>query len=334
MKISKLKVALVMITIPFVLSVKASAEESTIAGNEGSSLGQVIMQNERKRSVSDFDLSSKLIDSETKLLVAAKEQLGKTFEDKFSSEYFNFLNEVANTDKIKIGSSESENIEFNEFASIYTNRIGSITPITEIETSTLDMFNARTSLLNKTYNEIKEENRASILAAENAGSSRIQSRTGFGVYSATTYAKKHAKSYNTNYRAFPSDCTNFVSQIANAGGKSQSYYQNASGMTWYYVNALSYSPTWTLAHQFFVYWTASGASTSQYTTKTSAQQGMTEGTFVAYWKKNTYEITHASYVSQKSGTKAYITQHTTDRLNEAWDGLDVSAYSSFILLKF
>lgn len=40
-----------------------------------------------------------------------------------------------------------------------------------------------------------------------------------------------------------------------------------------------------------------------------------------------------AYVSKKSGSTAYITQHTTDRVDTSWNSIDTNAYSSFVIIR-
>lgn len=282
----------------------------------------------------DFNLKNTLRDTQTDLLDTVKVQLGISFSEDVSPEYIEFLKELEmNPDILDV--SEEKNVQFNEFAAIYINRIASIIPIDVSDDELKSIQIEIETLLSRTFEDIKNENLSLIINADEINNNLIQPQASFSVSNATKYAKKHALNYNTSlFRSFDNDCTNFISQIGQAGGLSQNYIPNASGWTWWYSNSISYSTAWTVAQRFFEYHTANGATTSQATTKSAAQSAMTEGTFVGYWKKNTYEITHASYVSQKSNGKAYITQHTTDRLNTAWDSIDVSAYSSFILLKY
>lgn len=75
-------------------------------------------------------------------------------------------------------------------------------------------------------------------------------------------------------------------------------------------------------------WTADGVSTRHFTSKSEAQSYTRAGDFVAYWK-----ITHMAYVSKKFGSTAYITQHTTDRVDTPWNNIDTNAYSSFVIIR-
>lgn len=288
---------------------------------EDLSIGDRIRLNEQNKIAPDFDLSKNLKETEEKLLLAAKESLNKEYTDFTSVGYLNFLDDVANTNLYQLGSSESENIEFTEFSAIYISNI--FADSTEKD---------RTSLLNKTYQEIKEENIKNFLQAEKS-SKNVNDRSAYFNYSkGTAYAKQYSLKYNNYYQNFPSDCTNFTSQIAFAGGKQKVWTKNASGYAWYWDKNNVYSHAWTVANIFTQYWTADGALTITETSKVGAQRAMKEGAFIAYWNKNTYQISHMSYCNYKRDGKANISQHTTDRWNYPWDNVNTSPYSSVIIL--
>ena len=66
----------------------------------------------------------------------------------------------------------------------------------------------------------------------------------YNISNATAYARKWAEGFNPKYKKQKSDCTNFVSQILEAGGLYGILPQHdlPSGMTsdtryWYYLNA-------------------------------------------------------------------------------------------------
>lgn len=291
---------------------------------EGVPISEVIKSSEMKRSGADFDLSQTLEMTEIKLLDMAEKELGITFSNKFTEEYFNFLSDLSETNKYCLSANDSENIEFSEFAGIYLSRIFP-------NSSNED----RNFLLSKTFSDIKEENISFLLAAELKGNIEKKSLVKSAVFSptkATAYAKKYAITPNSSYQTFSSDCTNFASQIAFAGGKKKVWTANGSGQAWYWDKTNVYSQPWTVAMAFTNYWTADGAIALSYTSKASAQAAMKPGAFVAYWKKNTYQVTHIAYCNAKSNGKAYVTQHTTNFWNQAFDSRDTSAYSSFILL--
>jgi hypothetical protein len=62
---------------------------------------------------------------------------------------------------------------------------------------------------------------------------------GYNEDAAANYANAWAKSYNTAYRRWSDDCTNFVSQALRAGGQPDTpdWYYNANGQSGSWINA-------------------------------------------------------------------------------------------------
>lgn len=291
---------------------------------EGITLLEAI-KNDDLRTSRDFDLNLTLGETERKLDRAISEKTDFKFSDKLSADYFAFLIELSTTNAYNyLGENESEKIEYLEFASIYSERIGTLSSDDATRVGERDI------LLKKKYNDIREENKQSILLAANMSHGNYQTKSSFNRVKATEYAKKYGLNPNNYYDYFPADCTNFTSQIAFAGGMRNDY---TSFTKWYWDKKGVYSRSWTLAKDFAEYWTYfGGALTLQFTDRNSAQRSMTEGAFVAYWNRNTYQISHMAYVSEKKNEKAYVTQHSSNKVNAAWDSLDLSSYSAFILL--
>lgn len=233
---------------------------------------------------------------------------------------------------LSVGDSDSENIAYSEFAGIYFSRIGSILP----ENATVDQLSAvnevKDALLSRTFDSIRTENINLILETEEVAPSR-SARAAFNVTNANEYARRWWNRRNMLYPVYDNDCTNFASQIAQAGGKPLRPSPNASGMAWTHTAGVSATSAWINAHSFTNFWTADGVATRHFTSKSEAQSYTRAGDFIAYWEKNTFQITHMAYVSKKSGSTAYITQHTTDRVDTSWNSIDTNAYSSFVIIR-
>lgn len=309
------------------------------AEEHSNSLVESIVENEKSND-SVLDLSIKLIDTEKKLLniYKEKEKLENISYNDFN--YLEFLNEISMANSLDIGINAEENSEFSEFSTIYINRIASFVPNDLTSEDILEIEKQRDILLNKTYQDIKDENMSLFFELENnqqtlSRSSRAAISEGsFNIQSASYYAKQYAEKPNTNYRYFGNgDCTNFASQIVKHAGKKMNYYKNNSGLTWYYTNGTASAPAWRLAHQFLVYWSADYNVTYSCATKSDVKSRAIEGDFIAYWKKGTYEIGHISYVNAKKNGKINVSQHSTNRYNYSFDTQDTSAYSSFIVLR-
>ncbi|MBO0475099.1 hypothetical protein IGL98_000116 [Enterococcus sp. DIV0840] len=306
---------------------QANADES-----EGMKISEVVKE-DIKNENSEIDLDQNLGQVQAELLVLFENQFNKKFETQLEQEYFEFLQNIEFGD-LTLSSVEEENLKYSEFASIYLNRIGSILPVEPTEQDIDFVTQEKQTLLSKSFDEIKQENMNMILSTENSKPNYLNSRAGFNVAKATSYARTWATRRNMLFPSYSSDCTNFASQIAYYGGKPLRPNANGSGLNWNHNAGVNATRAWTLAHGFMTFWTADGMTTRQFTSKAQAQSYAREGDFIGYFKNNTYQFTHIAYVSKKSGSNIYITQHTTDRKDALWNNLDTSSWNSFVVLRF
>jgi len=332
------KILLGMLSLGIVISFQTKGIVSEASDTELSLTEAVLKQESTEDSSTEYlEMSTKLAETEDRLLNSIKINYNKTDIDVNSDFYLNLLNEISISSDIILSDDELEQAEFSEFATIYINRIASLIPINITDKNLSEIEKERNILLNRTYQDIKNENLeliSNLKVNPSVNSRALRSSGSFSVSTANWYASKYAINSNPNFTTFRAgDCTNFASQIANAAGKQQSYYQNAGNLTWYYTNSFAYSKTWSLAHQFVNYWTAEGAQTIQCTTKSAVKSSSREGDFIAYWKKGTYEIGHISYINAKRGNNVYVSQHSTNRYNYSFDSQDTSPYSFFILVR-
>lgn len=147
-------------------------------------------------------------------------------------------------------------------------------------------------------------------------------------YSAASYAKKYATNYNKNYDNYSSDCTNFVSQCIEAGGKShwvpasgvkkkKNGNITATGSYWYYRgNASTYavSTSWIRcsgsSNTFLSYW----KNHSKYTTYADisvARKNCKVGDVIQLCDKN-YKIFHSVICVTKTNNDIYCASHTSN----------------------
>lgn len=156
----------------------------------------------------------------------------------------------------------------------------------------------------------------------------------FNVNNAVAYAKKHTYTHNPAYRSYGSDCTNFASQIAFAGGIP---ITNGANMDtgWY-----AYSATWVNANRFANWYGIWNSSKSHSWFSVQASRG----DFVALDYDSNGKWDHIGFVVDKDNyqgtyTNSYgksetyydyrIAQHTSDydswaswdscSWEEAWD---------------
>ena len=127
----------------------------------------------------------------------------------------------------------------------------------------------------------------------------IQPYSAYSKSKAVAYAKKYSTNRNANFRNFGSNCTNFVSQAVNAGGKSMTDpgklsskpEANVTSKYWYnkwidvgagtaYRKEPRYSTGWTGVIDFHGYWKSKGAIVKNYSTMSSLQNNVQLGDIV------------------------------------------------------
>lgn len=293
---------------------------------------EMIQSNTMKREVDNFDYNMKLIDVET--IILNYFQLNNIEVTPDNPEYSIYLSSIVDDANNPIHN-ESFFEYVKEYSNIYFNRVGSMQLA---DNSNLDVIQkSRLELLNKTFQNIKDENAINIMEAEQSGlvpkPSARRNKT-LNVANATGYARKWAFDRNYSFPNYKEDCTNFASQILYYGNVEPSTAVNASGNSWQFGGGAGKG--WYNAHQFFTYWSAEGKPVSGFTNATGVKNAAKEGYFLGYKSKKTYEIHHVAYVSKKSGSKIYITQHVTDRRDQDWDTLASTVFlnDSVLVLKF
>jgi len=149
-----------------------------------------------------------------------------------------------------------------------------------------------------------------------------KSKKGFNVKKATAYAKKYGPEgkynrkfgYEKKWIFFAADCTNFASQILNAGGVSMVYYSDTH-KGWWWKSKTKKSVSWTRANTFKNY------MGSRYKTKRwgSFKSNVKAGDFIGLDSGSDGSVDHIGYVCEKSSKKGLkIAQHSRDYV--AWNG--------------
>jgi hypothetical protein len=144
-------------------------------------------------------------------------------------------------------------------------------------------------------------------------------------YTAINYAKAHALSYNSAFKTFNNDCTNFVSQSLLAGGWQMVLGYYTHNDVWWYSCALPgglvchASYTWGAAYNFHEFL---GTSPGQRTNYVSYFGDVDQGDIIfADWDAPDGHhpdgrIDHVMFVTGKDTEgNLYISQHTNDRLD-------------------
>jgi hypothetical protein len=135
------------------------------------------------------------------------------------------------------------------------------------------------------------------------------------------YATTYALSYNSAYRSFSSDCTNFISQAMTAGGWAMvsGWYQSNS--VWWY-NFLNQSYTWAGAHNWYFFATGSGR-----TSLLSNVWYMDLADVLQMDFQGDYVIDHSMIVTFVGSNDLYLSYHTTNTLNRSLSSI-IAQYPS------
>jgi hypothetical protein len=145
----------------------------------------------------------------------------------------------------------------------------------------------------------------------------------------TAYALAHWSSYNSSYRAYQNDCTNFISQITSAGGWSYvgggPFDDRTDKSKWYY-GSFTWTTSYTWAGAENWYWFATGSGRTLILPSVWNMQET--DVLQADWDKNN-SIDHTMFVTKTDAAgEKYLTYHTTDTLNKKLSTL-LSQYSAW-----
>lgn len=203
-----------------------------------------------------------------------------------------------------------------------------------------EAFCGRSDFLNTSIEEIKQE----VLAQKTVMEQTRQMPSPFASYNgsaAASYAKSYATVYNENYPNFyitGGDCTNFVSQCVQAGGKSFTGSTSSSGRVpstsnWYCITTVDewhgnnhyrewgYTTSWVNVGDFRAFWTSHGATYGYSSSNSGTISNVKTGSVVQLIHADTGEAYHSIIISEKSGSTAKYCGHSTNRNN-----VDFSTY--------
>lgn len=171
---------------------------------------------------------------------------------------------------------------------------------------------------------------------------------GYSDSAAVAYARKWAKSRNSQYNSYSSDCTNFVSQCVEAGGKNMtkpstvpigikettSYWYSVRYKEWHgnsYVYKWNESTSFIRVADFYTYWKNKGITTASYSSKEKLQNGAAIGDVVQL-KNGDGKWFHSIIITGGTkGAREYC-GHSSKRLDEPVK--NISGAVSYRALKF
>lgn len=132
------------------------------------------------------------------------------------------------------------------------------------------------------------------------------------------YANKHWSSYNTYYRSFTNDCTNFVSQAMKAGGWGYTntlITQRTDDRHWGYNKYGGWQTySWAGAENWFKF---ARVNSGRVTALTSVYS-MRGGDILQVKYKGATAIHHSMIVTKYYGGEIYLTYHSADRHNKSF----------------
>jgi hypothetical protein len=148
---------------------------------------------------------------------------------------------------------------------------------------------------------------------------------------AASYAESWARSRNSEFPSFSSDCTNFTSQALNWGGGKAELYGSSEDTKWYcdktWYGTFVYSNSWSVASYFYNLWMAQGATYlgSWYAPSSNSNPVLGKGVLLSYdWDSNGSKD-HSGIVTNfgtDTTTPSYYgdlqCQHTSDRYRAIW----------------
>lgn len=136
------------------------------------------------------------------------------------------------------------------------------------------------------------------------------------------YAYKYAKNYNSSYRRWSADCTNFVSQAVRAGGWADVNGLYTSSSYWWY-SSLNQTTSWINAHYWF--WFTYNRPRGTLVSSTSALQ--TGDILQADWTGDG-TMDHTMIITKKdSNGNLYLTYHSNDTVDKPFADI-AKAYPS------
>jgi hypothetical protein len=132
---------------------------------------------------------------------------------------------------------------------------------------------------------------------------------GMNYYNMRNYALTHALSYNSDFRSFTNDCTNFISQIMRTGGwKHDTGWYRSDGNWWY--NSANQTYTWAGAEN----WSRFAPRRTDALTNVW-HMAVTDVLQIDFSRDD--HMDHSMMVTGYSGSDLLMSYHTSDHKNES-----------------
>lgn len=148
---------------------------------------------------------------------------------------------------------------------------------------------------------------------------------------AVNYAERWWNDYNSSYKHFDVDCTNFISQALRAGGAPMRGYPNRSKGWWYQNDTWSYS--WAVAHS--LRWYLSGSTQGLKGKELESPTELLPGDVICYDFEGDGKWDHNTIVVMKDQNgMPLVNAHTNNSRHRYWSYEDSYAWTPECQYKF
>lgn len=208
----------------------------------------------------------------------------------------------------------------------------------EISGETFSMDNIHDITLGEMEEEIENQEKidnASMISAEVVP----MATNTLNIASARSYAKKYYSKYNGNFPRYSNDCTNFVSQILQAGGRRQVSKLTTAKLTsdtkyWFIKrrpdNTWSRSSSWTVVTDLYSHLVRTQKGYSS-TSKTNIIKNAKSGDVIQFKKDGASRYSHAMWIYSKSSSNLSLSGHTSNYLKRSFNA--ITGYKAYRIVK-
>ncbi|MCM3005733.1 amidase domain-containing protein [Priestia koreensis] len=268
-----------------------------------------------------------------------------------SPEFIEFLNGLAFEEPDKGVKTEASFDIMDAYANVYLEKLDyaqSVNPDVEMKPFQLDSATKsktieETRLENEQKNKEFEEEVEKEYQQEKA-TNKVTAAASYNRSNARAYMEKYWKSYNKSYRSFSNDCTNYASQVVQAGGMRQEGQSASPGYhsttkSWYYRSlpsyAYTYSTSWSVVKDFYSYWAGhKGHSHKMFKGHKDPASYTSTGDIIILRDQKT-GIWHHTIIDNGRTAAGYVAYsgHTNNHLKKSLYNVDGSKYD-FYCIKF
>lgn len=177
------------------------------------------------------------------------------------------------------------------------------------------------------------ENKKEMRLFEKIKNEPINQRFTYNRREAVRYAELWWNSYNPQYRNFPVNCTNYVSQCLFAGGAPMWGAPNRSQGWWYSDKNNGWSFSWSVAHSFM--WYLAGSTQGLQAIQKERASELSLGDVICYDFNGDNRWDHTTIVTSKDASgEPLVNAHTDFSRHRYWSYEDSLAWTEDCQYKF